>query len=299
MLTLDTIVKPCAICDKSSQDVELLYHLSDYDVLICRSCGLAYVNQTFKSEKGAGIPEGYGAIYLPAERSFLARFERNIKRIEGLVGENQGKILDIGCGVGYFLRVAQERGWVVAGVDLDKAAVDIACQHGLDVRWETVEEMSFSDNEFDVVTLFNVIEHLSAPQMTLEKIWRVLKPRGVFVLETPTDDFLLKYPIRFLYHLSGGKITQPIRYLYSSRDTGGHIYRFSRETITRILEKTGFEAQKICAGENPPFRLYLSKRNFGKSRPVKAANFLIFGLVFGLVTLAGLRSRMVVYARKI
>jgi len=299
MLPFDTTVKPCAICSEMSQDVELLYRLSDYDVLICQCCGLVYVNQTFEMEKGHGIPGGYDAIYLPAERSFLARFERNFECIEDMVDGSQGKILDIGCGVGYFLRVARERGWVVAGVDLDRAAVDIARQHSIDVCWETVEEMSFSDNEFDVVTLFNVIEHLPTPQIALEKIWRVLKPRGLFVLETPTDDFPLKYPIRLLYRLSGGKITQPIRYLYSSRDAGGHVYRFSRETITRILERAGFEVLKVCAGENPPFRLYLSKRNFGKGWSMKAANFLVFGLVFGLVKLTGLHSRMVVYARKV
>jgi 2-polyprenyl-3-methyl-5-hydroxy-6-metoxy-1,4-benzoquinol methylase len=295
----DVTVKPCAICGEPSQDVELLYHLLDYDVLICRRCGLAYVNQTFETEKGEGIPEGYDAIYLPAERSFLARFEHNLEHIEDVVNDGRGKICDIGCGVGYFLRVAQERGWAVAGIDLDKAAVDIARQHGIDVRWETVEEMSFSDDEFNVVTLFNVIEHVPAPQIVLGEIRRVLKPSGLFVLETPTDDFRLKHPIRLLYRLSGGKITQPIRYLYSSRETGGHIYRFSRETITKILEKMGFDVQKIVPGENPPFRLYLSKQNFQKSWPVKAANFLAFGLVFGLVKLVGLHSRMVVYARKV
>lgn len=299
MLPLDTTVKPCAVCGESNQEVVLLYHLPDYDVLTCRRCGLVYVNQTFETEKGEGIPEGYDDIYLPAERSFLARFERNLESIEDLVGGHRGKILDVGCGVGYFLRVARERGWAVAGIDLDQAAVDIARQHGIDIHWETVEEMSFSDNEFDVVTLFCVIEHLPAPQTALERIWCVLKPGGLFVLETPTDDFPLKYPIRLLYRLSGGKITQVIRYFYSSRDTGGHIYRFSRKTITRILERTGFQVQKICAGENPPFRLYLSKRNSGKTWLVKAANFFVFGLVFGLVTLTGLHSRMIVYARKV
>jgi 2-polyprenyl-3-methyl-5-hydroxy-6-metoxy-1,4-benzoquinol methylase len=299
MLLTDVTMKPCAICDESSQDVELLYHLSDYDVLICRCCGLVYVNQTFKAEKGEGIPEGYDTMYLPAECSFLARFERNLEFIDDMVEGNPGKILDIGCGVGYFLRVAHERGWGVAGVDLDRAAVDIARQHGIDVRWETVEDMSFSDEEFDVVTMFNVIEHLPAPQIALKEIRRVLKPGGLFVLETPTDDFPLKYPIRLLYRLSGGKITQPIRYLYSSRDTGGHVYRFSRETIAKMLKRVGFKVQRIHSGENPPFRLYLSKRNFRKGWLIKAVNFLVFGLVFGLVELARLRSRMVAYAYNI
>jgi SAM-dependent methyltransferase len=296
--TIPVNIKPCAICNQPRQGVELLYHLPDYDVLKCQCCGLVYVNQMFKSEKGEGIPEGYDAIYLPAERSFLIRSEHYLERIERVTGDNHGKILDVGCGVGYFLRIARERGWSVAGVDLDKAAVDIACQHGIDVRWETIEKMPFPDNEFDVVTMFNAIEHLPAPRIALNEVWRVLRPHGLFVLETPTDDFPLKYPIRLLYRLSGSRITQPIRYLYSSKNTGGHVYRFSRETITKILEKAGFAVQKISDGENPPFRLYLSKRNFQKGWPVKAGNFLAFGSVFGLVKLIGLHSRMVVYSRK-
>ncbi len=291
-------IKPCAICDEQRQDVKLLYHLPDYDVLTCRRCGLIYVNQTFESEKGEGIPEGYAAIYLPAERSFLIRSEHSLDHIERLSGGKRGKLLDVGCGVGYFLRIAQERGWSVAGVDLDKAAVDIACQHGLDVRWETIEKMPFPDSEFDVVTMYNTIEHLSAPQVALNAVRRVLKPGGFFVLETPTDDLPLKYPIYLLYRLSGGRITQPIRYLYSSKDTEGHVYRFSRETMTKILEKSGFSVQETANGENPPFRLYLSKRNFQKSWPMRVGNSLVFGSVFGLVKLTGLHSRMVVYARK-
>jgi 2-polyprenyl-3-methyl-5-hydroxy-6-metoxy-1,4-benzoquinol methylase len=298
MQSFDTPVKPCAICG-TLRDVELLYHLPDYDVLVCRDCELVYVNETFETEKGEGIPEGYDAIYLPAQDFFLDRAKRSLECIEGWVGDRRGRMLDVGCGVGYYLRAARERGWSVAGVDLDKAAVDIACRHGIDVRWELAEEMSFSNDEFDVVTLFNVIEHLPAPRMTLQAVRRVLKPGGLFVLETPTDDFPLKYPIRLLYGVSRGRIAQPIHHLYSNRDNGGHIYRFSQKTITRILEKTGFEVQKISAGENPSFRLYLNQRSFRKGWSMKAANFFAFALAFGLVKLTGLHSRMVVYARKV
>lgn len=295
-MTTNSSLKPCAICD-TDHWVKVLYHFSDYDVLKCQQCGLVYVNQIFDTKKGTGIPEGYEATYLLAESHFISRFRRNIQAIEYLLPVVPGKLLDIGCGVGYFLQVAQERGWDAIGVDLDRAAVEIAQQRGVRVLWERAEELPFHNDEFDVVTLFNVIEHLPRPQVVLMEIRRVLKSDGLFVLETPTEDFGLGYFLGLLYRLSGGKISHPLRYLYSSYEKGGHVYRFSRKTITMILQKTGFEVQHISPGENPSFRLYLSKRNFQKSQFVKVVNFIIFGLAFSLVNLAGLRSRMVVYAR--
>lgn len=297
MASSDTI-KPCAICeDASCSDIRLLYHLQDYDVLTCSCCGLVYVNQMFEPEKGEGIPEGYEAIHLPAEELFRVRSEHDLARIDARVPE-RGKLLDVGCGVGYLLRTAQAEGWEVAGLDLDQAAVDIAKQAGLDVHWATADEMSFPEATFDVVTLLNVVEHLPWPHSTLTAIYRVLKPGGMFVLETPTDNFSLKHVARLLFRLSGGKITTPVRFLYSSRYKGGHVYRYSQSTITLLLEKFGFRVEEILQGENPPFRLYLSKRNFRKPFLVRVLNTVAFGIVFAGVKLAGLHSRMVVYARK-
>lgn len=297
-MTSNNAIKPCAICeDPSLTAVKLLYHLEDYDVLTCSDCGLVYVDEMFESAKGEGIPEGYDAIYLPAEESFRVRSARDLARIDARV-PGRGRLLDVGCGVGYLLRAAQAKGWEVAGLDLDKAAVDIARQAGLDVHWATAEEMPFPEATFDVVTLLNVVEHLPWPHSTLKAVYRVLRPGGMFVMETPTEDFPLKFIARLLFQLSAGKITAPVRLLYSSQLTGGHVYRYSASTATLLLEKFGFHVETILPGENPPFRLYLSKRNFRKPFAVRMFNVIVFGMVFAGVKLTGLNSRMVVYARK-
>jgi 2-polyprenyl-3-methyl-5-hydroxy-6-metoxy-1,4-benzoquinol methylase len=258
---------------------------------------LVYVNQMFESERGEGIPEGYAAIHLPAEELLRVRSEHDLARIDARVSE-RGRLLDVGCGVGYLLRAAQAEGWEVTGLDLDRAAADIAKQAGLDVHWTTADAMPFPEATFDVVTFLNVVEHLPWPYSTLTAIYRVLKPGGMLVLETPTDDFPLKHVARLLFQLSGGKITTPVRLLYSSQHTGGHVYRYSRSTITLLLEKFGFRVEEILPGENPPFRLYLSKRNFRKPLPVRVLNTSVFSVLFVAVKLLGLHSRMVVYARK-
>jgi 2-polyprenyl-3-methyl-5-hydroxy-6-metoxy-1,4-benzoquinol methylase len=297
-MTFNNTTKPCAICeDVSCSDVRLLYHFPDYDVLTCSRCGLVYVNEMFTPEKGEGIPEGYKAIYLPAEELFQVRSEHDVARINARVPE-RGKLLDVGCGVGYLLRAARAKGWEVAGLDLDETAVRIARQAGLNVHWATADEMPFPEATFDVVTFLNVVEHLPWPHSTLTAIYKALKPGGILVLETPTDDFPLKHVARLLFRCSGGRITLPVRLLYNSQHTGGHVYRYSRCTITLLLEKFGFQVEEILPGENPPFRLYLSKRNFGKPPLVRILNAVAFSMVFAAVKLTGLHSRMVVYAHK-
>lgn len=290
--------KPCTICGRAHLgEVDLCYHLPEFDVLRCRRCGLSYVNETFSPSKGEGIPEGYQEIYFPAEQYFLSRSSVYLEDIAALQSHGS-QLLDVGCGVGYFLQAAQERGWTVAGVDLDKCAVDMACSRDLDVRWETAEEMSFESEQFDVVTLFNVIEHAPNPRDTLRSISRVLKSEGLLVLETPTDDFPAKYLMRFLYRTSGGTCVAPVRFFFGSGKNGEHVYRFSRKTITRLLMLTGFQIAQIRPVENPGFRFYLRQRGFRKSRLAKLFNLLVVGSALGLARLFGVHSKMVVYARK-
>lgn len=290
--------KACAICGRAHLgEVELFYDLPEFDVLRCRRCGLLYVNEDFETGKGQGIPEGYRAIYLPAEEYFLSRSSVYLREIETLQC-HRNRLLDVGCGVGYFLRAARERGWAVAGVDLDRCAVEIACSQGLDVRWETAEEMSFESGQFDVVTLFNVIEHVPAPPDTLRSVSRVLRPEGLLVLETPTDDFPAKYALRLLYRISGGRCVAPVRFFFGSGKNGEHVYRFSRKTITRLLTLTGFQVIHIKPARNPGFRFYLRQRGFRKSRLVRLSNLLVVGSALGLAKLFRMHSKMVVYARK-
>lgn len=95
------------------------------------------------------------------------------------------RLLDLGCGNGAFLLRARSAGWDVVGVDLDPKAVEAACSQGLDVRLGGVEELDPADEQFDVITLAHVIEHVHHPVELLRACYRLLKPGGVLWIDTP------------------------------------------------------------------------------------------------------------------
>lgn len=95
------------------------------------------------------------------------------------------RLLDLGCGNGVFLLRARSAGWDVVGVDFDAKAVEVACNQGLDVRLGGVDSLDSSIEQFDVITLAHVIEHVHHPVAVLQACYRLLKPSGFLWLETP------------------------------------------------------------------------------------------------------------------
>jgi 2-polyprenyl-3-methyl-5-hydroxy-6-metoxy-1,4-benzoquinol methylase len=96
-----------------------------------------------------------------------------------------GRILDVGCGNGGFLMLAQQAGWRVEGLDLDAGAVQAARSRGLEVHHGGIEVLSKYSACFDVITLCHVIEHVYDPITTLRRLYALLKPGGVLWLDTP------------------------------------------------------------------------------------------------------------------
>jgi len=95
------------------------------------------------------------------------------------------RLLDMGCGNGAFLLRARSAGWAVVGVDFDPKAVEAACSQGLDVRLGGVESLDPSIEQFDVITLAHVIEHVHHPVEVLQACFSLLKPGGILWIETP------------------------------------------------------------------------------------------------------------------
>jgi SAM-dependent methyltransferase len=95
------------------------------------------------------------------------------------------RLLDLGCGNGSFLLRARSAGWIVVGADFDQKAVEVARGQGLDVRLGGVEELDPIDEQFDVITLAHVIEHVPNPVGVLQACYSLLKPGGCLWIETP------------------------------------------------------------------------------------------------------------------
>jgi 2-polyprenyl-3-methyl-5-hydroxy-6-metoxy-1,4-benzoquinol methylase len=137
-----------------------------------------------------------------------------------------GKLLDLGCAEGLFLRVAQQKGWDVSGVEVSPQAADIAKTFLPGKVFQgRLEDVPFPENDFDVITMFDVVEHLYDPVDALKKIWRLLKPDGIVYLLTPDCGSI--------YAKVMGKYWFEVK-------PKEHIYYFSEGTLRLLFEKSGF-----------------------------------------------------------
>ncbi len=142
---------------------------------------------------------GYGDRARSRAQLVLDRALTSIEPLRELVGATvmwlhaaqRGRLLDVGCGSGAFLRQMHDLGWQVCGVEPDAAAARVAREHyGLDVTCGTLEEASFPSRRFDAITMNHVVEHLPDPIVTLRECGRVLKPTGRLTITTPNVESL-------------------------------------------------------------------------------------------------------------
>jgi 2-polyprenyl-3-methyl-5-hydroxy-6-metoxy-1,4-benzoquinol methylase len=152
-----------------------------------------------------------------------------LHHIHSLVSQH-GKLLDIGCFCGIFLGTAAEAGWDCYGIEpLVMPAVHARARFGLKVTTDTLRENTYPAGFFDVITAFQVFEHIIHPEKELEKIDNILKPGGLLLVEVPTID-------TFTVKLLG------TRHRHFVQD---HVSFFSAETLSNLLRRKGFQVRKV------------------------------------------------------
>lgn len=151
----------------------------------------AWVNDYINARYGlARTPAGFGGRWLvPLVPSFKAKADTKMRHLHKPPA-NGGRLLDVGFGNGGFLKLATEMGWQAEGIDFDPKAVALAKSRGLNVRCASAADLSAQHEQFDIITLSHVIEHVPDPIALLEDLYRLLKPGGILWLETPNLDSL-------------------------------------------------------------------------------------------------------------
>ena len=209
---------------KSSSDSELIDQL-----VKCLKCGLVYLTPRIKSDI---ILESYTEAIDPKFvsqnsmriRTFRKFFDQWIKRNK-ITPSVKKKILDLGCAAGSFPKVAEKMGFNVVGVEPNRYLCDFGKrEYGLDLRQGTLHEQNFLDGEFNIVSMFDVIEHLDKPGYVLDEIKRILHSDGQLIVNYPEYD---SWPRKLL----GAKWP----FFLSV-----HLFYFSPKSIQQILERHGF-----------------------------------------------------------
>jgi len=135
-------------------------------------------------------------------------------------------LLDIGCGSGKFLLFAKNMGWDVVGMDLDAKAIKVAKEKGLEV-WEGDIGQYDIRQQFNVITISHVVEHIYNPKQLLKQCYRALQPGGYLWIQTPNIDGIGSY--FYKRHWRG---LEPPR----------HLIIFNSKTIRGMLEEIGYES---------------------------------------------------------
>ncbi len=154
---------------------------------------------------------------------------RDMKQLRFMTLEHDqpGKVLDVGCGAGRFLRRMQKRGWNVEGVEFDpQAAQKVAARYGIRVHVGDLRSAALADESCDVVTMNQVMEHVFDPRATLSECLRVLKPGGKLVMTTPNVN-----------SVGAGEFGPYWRGWEPPR----HLHLFSVEALKRLTHQCGFE----------------------------------------------------------
>ncbi|MBI4432245.1 MAG: methyltransferase domain-containing protein [Candidatus Omnitrophica bacterium] len=206
-------------------------HLKKPDKIVrCASCGLVYAVPSSLNEIKMDYAQMVDPDYLEQERGRRAQAGIVLKRIARY--KRGGRILDIGCGPGFFLDEAKKKGWDVAGVDLSAWAKSYNRDNfGIEVFQGSLEEAHFPDRSFDVVVMMDVIEHLDDPKAILTEIRRILKNDGVLYVSTPDIQSVLSRLLR-------AKWWGINKY---------HLFYFSRKTLERLFQVVGFKKLRYAS----------------------------------------------------
>jgi len=189
----------CNLCSSDRADLYREGHdrqlggTERFRLVRCRQCGLVYLNpRPSPGEIGRYYPDDYEPFTRPnrgrggrlARWSYTRYLDKRCKVV--MRRKSSGRLLDVGCATGEFLSRMREYGWQVQGVEPSSAAAETARQeYGLDVFTGELTEARFPDRHFDVITLWDVLEHVRDPLAELAEINRTLKDDGLLVIELP------------------------------------------------------------------------------------------------------------------
>lgn len=205
-----------------------------FNVVRCRHCGLVYLDpRPTQDSIGDYYPDDYEPhiFFERVRHNRLAYLDYNYgmwkrrRAIERFV--SHGHVLDIGCGSGSFLFYMRDQGWQTSGVEISPSAVTYVRQTlNLEVSLGDVFAANYPSNTFDLITLWNVFEHLHDPAANLVEIRRILKVGGHIVLAVPNQQSW------------GAKLFGPAWVGY---DVPRHLYTYTPDTLKTLLTRHGFE----------------------------------------------------------
>jgi len=261
----------CHLCASEGEHntfVSDMYELDGdvYDIVRCKRCGLLrvwplpldkeieglYAGDYFEKDYGSGLNTN---TYFGSQSFLRPRYAELLNLIERHAGK--GALLEIGCAGGYFLKMAEERGWVVSGVEVSSSACDFAREllpnaQLFEGSFPEGPRLFGPDKLFDVVYMGHVLEHCLDVNAALKEANDLLRPGGVLLVEVPGYVSSVFYKVLLFVNTNLFSINTDVLKLPNKCRKPYHLTEFSQKTLKMFLEKHGFEVVHLRSGIQVP-----------------------------------------------
>jgi 2-polyprenyl-3-methyl-5-hydroxy-6-metoxy-1,4-benzoquinol methylase len=224
-------IPECPLCGQQAKKRMTLRHTR---VMACAnpSCELMFAFPQLSSEQ---LDAAYREFYYPDSDSASVPYENTPEEIlrhtfakaTSMFGPLKGKsLLDFGCGVGRFCRVAREHGLRTTGIEPDAVARKSAAKNEELKVYASIDDLQIAEPEtrFDIITMWEVVEHLREPWRELKQLSRLLRPGGQLLLSTPN---------------AGSLRARLQRQRWENMTNPTHFYYFTQRSLWRTLKRAG------------------------------------------------------------
>ncbi|MFQ5720190.1 MAG: class I SAM-dependent methyltransferase [Acidobacteriota bacterium] len=240
----------CKLC--GSPDLRPLYDLFDtrpVTVVRCIQCGFQFQNpvppESDSHYRSPLTTEKLHATWDAQEGLFRERLKRIVRYDPRLAHMAGLRVLDVGAGPAVFLRICRDRGAEVLGVEFGVADA-VRREYGIEIIEKPVEDPWWGATHarsFDLITMFDVLEHVYDPVTTLENIVPLLRPGGTIFVSTPCRDSVVELAGWLLYRSTGGRV----RHLLNARYNRHHVHIFSTRELADLMVGSGLESVRTEA----------------------------------------------------
>ncbi len=239
----DIICGTCNLC--GSSDAKIIFPQDSYpdgksgNIVKCKQCGLVYRDNykdiTAKASKDTGYRHDSPDPLTENRKKIFADYLKYLQPFR-----KNNRILDFGFGEGYFLSLCSKDGWEVYGVDTNPEFVDhVKLHYGIGKVAGSIEDAHYPEDYFDVITCWNVLEHVKDPYRTLKEIYRILRPNGVIFLRFPNASFHIPCRLLFVALYKGWSRVKGFN------QSVIHRYSYDKTTIYQYLRNSGFDSIEV------------------------------------------------------
>ena len=230
----------CLICQ--SPDIRVLKGYERFPLVRCASCKFVFMHRIPTKKELDDYYAHYGAVRYLSPLTVEA-YERLLDEFEPYRKLN--RILDVGCGNGWFLEQALKRGWEAHGTEYGKELVENGSAKGIVMKEGVLGPDSFNGAKFDIIVSSEVIEHINNPMPELTNMHKLLRPGGLLYITTPNFNSYVRYYLKADFTV----IFYP-----------EHLSYYTPRTLHTVLSKTGFKRKKMLATGMSMVRLTKSKK---------------------------------------